>query len=1015
MPDEGGTGNGMDRRRFLAVTGVAGAGTAVLSGCSSDRVAKLVPYLVQDEDQVPGIPTVYASTCAECSAACGLHVITREARPIKLEGNPAHPVNAGKLCARGQAGLQGLYNPDRIRGPVRRQANGGFAPISWDEAIALLAREVTTSRGRVAVLSGQGPGTFDDLLEAWSAAVGARPVRWEPFGQEPLRQANQAVFGRGDLPVHDFASAHYILSFGADFLETWISPLEHQRGYAASHGFHDGRMAKHVALSPRRDLTALNADVWHGLVPGSEAAVALAMAQVILAERTLAPADANALRSALARWTPEEAAKASGLTADLIRDLAREFAAAEPGLAVAGGVGTQTRGAAATAAAVNLLNYVAGNVGRTVRFGARLGAGEGQPGLAALQAELDAGRVGVLLVHEANPAYATPKAAGFAASMGKATFKVSTAAVVDETAALCDLILPSSHALERWDDARPRAGVASLMQPTIMPLYDTRAVGDVLLAAAKVMGGAVASAFPAASWEAHLREAWRAATPSGIAADPDAGWREALARGGVFGEAPAEVVGLAAGAGAVSGEMPAFDGDGDFTLLAYPSSMYHDGRGANRPWLLENPDPVTKITWTTWIEVHPERARALDIREGEILRLESPHGTVEAPAYLYAGISPHCVAMPLGLGHTEYGRYARGRGVNPLDLLGAPGPEGFVGYASTRVRLTKAHRYQKLPKTEGNPRQLGRGIAEAMPLAYAAKGMTVAEAHRAHGAGEHEVNTEREHEALVGWAGVQKDRTMLGNYAEGMPQWGMAVDLAKCTGCSACVTACYAENNIPWVGEAEVLRGREISWMRIERYWEDGAEGEAPESRFVPMLCQHCANAPCEPVCPVYAAYHTPDGLNGQVYNRCVGTRYCSNNCPYKVRYFNWLAYAKMAFPEPLNLQLNPEVTVRARGVMEKCTFCVQRIRGAQHRAKMENRALRDGDVVTACAQACPSGALVFGDLHDPESRVSRVAADARGYHILEDLNVRPSVTYLAKVQHREAAGAGAGAHGGEG
>ncbi len=998
---------GMDRRRFLSVVGVTGAGSAVLSGCSTDQVAKLVPYLVQDENQVPGIPTVYASTCAECSAGCGLHVVTREARPIKLEGNPDHPVNAGKLCARGQAGLQGLYHPDRIRGPMRRRAGGGFEAIPWDDAIALLAQQVGGARGRVAVLSGAGRGTLDDLLGTWAGAVGGRVVRWEPFDHEPMREANRQVFGRDELPAHDFAAARYILSFGADFLETWLSPLENQRGYAASHGFHDGRMAKHVAFAARMDLTGLNADAWHAIRPGSEAAVALAMAGVIAAERG-GPADAGMLSGLLAGWTPERAAEASGVAAEVIRAVAREFAAAEPGLAVAGGIGARTRGAAAACAAVNILNYVAGNVGRTVKFGAALAAGDGWAGLAQLARDLEAGQVGVLIVHEANPAYATPGSAGLATAIGKAAFKVSTAAVLDETAALCDLILPGSHALERWDDVRPRAGVRGLMQPAMMPLHDTRALGDVLLAAAKRQGGEVAAAFPAADWAAHLKAAWTAG-----AADPDQAWREALARGGTWADVPAEAVGLAPTAVQVAADPPGLDGDGDFTFLAYPSSMYHDGRGANRPWLLENPDPVTKITWQSWVELHPDTAKALDVREGEILRLESPHGAVEAPAYLYAGIRPDAVAMPLGLGHTECGRYAKGRGVNALALLGAPGDAAYVPYVSTRVRVVKANRYQKLAKTEGNPRQLGRGVAEAMPLAYAARGMTVAEAHRARGGGGHEVNTPREKEAVAGFGAAQHQRTLLGNYQPGLPQWGLAVDLAKCTGCSACVTACYAENNIPFVGEAEVLRGREMSWMRIERYWETAADGVSPEARFVPVMCQHCANAPCEPVCPVYAAYHTPDGLNAQVYNRCVGTRYCSNNCPYKVRYYNWLAYAKMAFPEPLNLQLNPEVTVRARGVMEKCTFCIQRIRGAQHRARLADRPLRDGDVVTACAQACPSGALVFGDLHDPESAVTRAAADRRGYHILEDLNVRPSVTYLAEVQHREA-GPAAASNGGE-
>jgi molybdopterin-containing oxidoreductase family iron-sulfur binding subunit len=445
---------------------------------------------------------------------------------------------------------------------------------------------------------------------------------------------------------------------------------------------------------------------------------------------------------------------------------------------------------------------------------------------------------------------------------------------------------------------------------------------------------------------------------------------------------------------------PSFDGEGEYTLVAYPSPMYFDGRGANRPWLLENPDPVTKVTWQSWVEVHPETARHLDVREGEILRLASPHGAIEVPVYVYAGVRPDVVAVPLGLGHTEFGQYATGRGANALDLLGAQGGGGFLPYVATRVSLTKTREYSKLAKTEGNPRQLGRGIVEAMPLGYARQGMTLQEAHQAEAAGHHEINTEPELEAIAGFRERQVEQQKFGGYADQHPKWALTVDLSRCTGCSACVTACSAENNIPWVGEEEVRLGREMSWMRIERYWEGGEGGESVEARFIPVMCQHCDNAPCEPVCPVYASYHTPDGLNGQIYNRCVGTRYCSNNCPYKVRYFNWYAYARKAFAEPLNLQLNPEVTVRARGVMEKCTFCIQRIRSAQHQARLADREVLDGDVVTACAQACPSGALTFGNVKDGASRVARIAADPRGYHVLEEINVRPAVTYLAKVLH---------------
>ncbi len=994
--------NGINRRKFLTVLGVAGGGTAALSGCSTDRVQKLVPYLVQSEDQVPGIPTVYASTCTECAAGCGLHVRTREGRAIKLEGNPAHPINAGTLCARGQAGLQGLYNPGRLSGPMARGADGSWQELTWEDAIARLAERVGGGAGRLAVISGAGEGTFADLLAEWTAALGGRLVRYEPFDHEPLRAANRQVFGLDQLPSHDFARARHIVSFGADFLETWLAPVEQQRGFAAAHGYRDGEMAKHVYVGPRMSLTGMNADEWHASAPGTEAVVALAMAHVILAERSGAPSDANALRGVLAPYTPEMAAGECGLSADAIRLLAREFASARPSLAVTGGVAMQHRGAVEACAAVNILNYVAGNVGETVRFGSRLPAADGYGALDGLIATMAAGEVGVVLVHEANPLYAVPKARGLADAFAKVPFKVSTASVLDETAAACDLVLPNHHALERWDDRRIRAGVVGLMQPVMEPVMGSMPTGDVLLKTAQKIGGVMAR-FAAPTFEAHLKAAWAELARQRSASAP-VFWMEALQRGGLYEAPPAPPgVRLAAGAERVGYTGPDLDGEGALVFLAYPTSMLFDGRGANRPWLLENPDPVTKITWQSWVELHPDTAKDLDVREGEIVRLVSPHGTLEAPAYLYAGVRTGVVAAPLGYGHTEYGQYAKGRGANALDLLDGGAGRAFLPYLSTRVRLERTRGYQKVAKTEGNPRQLGRHIAEAMSLPLARQGLDPRQAHYAETGGTpHEINTERELEAIAGFAAAQQAATKLGNYAGEHPRWGMVIDLARCTGCSSCVTACYAENNIPTVGEDEVLRGREMSWLRIERYFEGGEEpGEPLEARFVPMLCQHCGNAPCEPVCPVYAAYHTPDGLNAQVYNRCVGTRYCSNNCPYKVRYFNWHAYNKTAFPEPLHLQLNPDVTVRARGVMEKCTFCVQRIRGAQHQARLEDRPLADGDVVTACAQACPSGAIVFGDLNDPASRARAAAADHRGYHALEDLNVRPVITYLAKVQHR--------------
>ena len=1000
MADDASNPSPIDRRRFLSVLGISGAGAAALSGCSTGQVQKLIPYLVQSEDQIPGVATWYASTCSECAAGCGLHVRTREGRAVKLEGNPEHPINRGKLCSRGQAALQGLYNPGRLKAPMARAAGGGFQEITWDDAIQRLAAKLSAAGGKVAVVSGAGRGTLSDLLAEWTAALGGRLVRYRPFDHEPMRAANRAVFGRDELPAHDFGRAEYILSFGADFLETWLAPVENQRGFARSHGFHDGRMAKHVSFAPRMSLTGQNADEWHAIRPGSEAALALALANLLVTEHGAA---GGPLAASLAAFTPESAAKESGVPAEAIRRIAGEFAAAKPSLAVAGGVGSQHRGAIEACAAVNVLNWVAGNIGQTVLFGADLDAGDGAAGLDALGSALDSGQVAVLLVHEANPLYAVPRSAGFAARFAKAGFKVSTSPYLDETAAQCDLLLPDHHGIERWDDARPRAGVVGLMQPVMEPVFKTMATGDLLLKTAQKVGGALAK-FNAPTYEAHLKARWADFAKAQGQADTEGFWRAALQRGGVFTEPPSVEAKPVAGF-APAHTAPGFDGTGEFYFAPHVSSFLYDGRGANKPWLLENPDPVSKITWQSWVEVHPATAARLDVRNGEILRLTSPQGSIDVPVYVYPGLHPDVLSVPLGLGHTEYGSYAKGRGVNALDLVASKAGQPFVPYLSARVTVAKTGTYRTLASTEGNPRQLGRGIAEAMPVALAAKGLSVREAAAAEGHAEGEANPEREVEALKGWAAEVHERTRKGDYARELPQWGMTIDLAKCTGCSACVTACYAENNIPTVGEDEIHRGREMTWMRIERYWE-GADpaspnGGAVEARFVPMLCQQCADAPCEPVCPVYAAYHTADGLNGQVYNRCVGTRYCANNCPYKVRYFNWYKYNDHAWPEPLNLQLNPDVTVRARGVMEKCTFCVQRIRGAQNQARLEGRPLKDGEFTTACAQACPSDVIVFGDRNDPQSRVRQASQDHRGYHVLEELNTRPAITYLAKVTNR--------------
>ena len=989
----------MDRRRFLTVLGATGGAAAAASACDigPEPTEHLVPYVVPPENQVPGIATYYATTCRECAAGCGLHAKVREGRVIKLEGNPDSPINQGRLCSRGQAALQGLYNPDRVTDPMARGANGQWQKLSWDDAIGRLQAQVKQARGKgggIAFVTGLESGTFGELVDTWMKEIGGRHVTYEPFAFEAVREGNRIAFGTTAIPFYDFANARYILSFGADFMETWLSPVGYQNAFTRAHAFdasRDASMAKFVYVGPRLSLTGMSADEWVVAKPGTEFMLALAMAQVILTERrapALPPAEASRLQHLLPG--PERIALSVGVEAGKIQRLAREFAASKGGLAVAGGIAAQYGSGALLVAAVNVLNYVAGQVGKTVKFGPNhaLEAAGTFKQLTDLVADMKAEKVGLLLVHGANPGHSLP--AAFSEAIGHVGYKVSFAAYWDETAAAADLVLPDFHPLEQWNDSRPRAGVYAVQQPVMAPVFpNTRPAGDVLLQAAGKAG----------TFKDYLQGRWKTLHQRyGRGQAFEDFWNDALQHGGIYSDVPTQTVRLGPDiarlvGGAVGTSLQLT------TLIVFPSIALHDGRGANKPWLQELPDPVSKITWHGWVEVHPETAAKWQLANGDVVLLRSPHGAVRAPVWINPGIRPDVLAVPTGQGHKAYGRYAKDRSFNAFELL-SPDPADFGGRAfAVGVTVTKTADHRELATLEGDARELGEEIVRALPLAQAS----------ALKPGQHpfreEVVPRHAEGAMEGWAEAQRQKANLEYYAGEHPRWGMVIDLAKCTGCSACVTACYAENNIATVGEELMVRRRQMSWMRIERYWRPAAGGQASglQVAVTPMLCQQCTLAPCEPVCPVFAAYHTPDGLNAQVYNRCVGTRYCANNCPYKVRHFNWYDYAEPggeweSWPDPLNMLLNPDVTVREKGVMEKCTFCVQRIRGAQNRARLENRAVQDGEITPACAQACPSEAIVFGDLHDRNSRVARLARDPRGYHVLEELNTQPAITYLARV-----------------
>ena len=994
------------RRTFLKVIGSTAPGAAA-AACAPVPAERLIPYVFPPDDAVPGVATWYATVCGECPAGCGMLVRTREGRAVKVEGNPEHPVNRGSLCVRGQAALQGLYDPDRFSGPLQRRTTNAAAgqsvlePTGWPQAQALFAERLRAAApGRVAVVTPLLTGTLDRLVERWAGAAGARRIRYEPFAHEALRAASLAAFGRRAVPRYDFASPDLIVSFGADFLETWLSPVEHGRAFAEGRRRGGNRRTRLVQLEPRLSLTGAQADEWLAIEPGTEGLVAAAMVQVILSERRalLPEADAEAadrIFDLVRDYAPEQAATRAGVEADTIRTLARRFADPAAGggrtLAVGGGVSATGPGATAALTAIHLLNHVAGNTGATLTFDAEE-EDAGAPGPAGwdgagthrdmleLAAAMEAGEVDLLLLHGVNPVHAMPGGERFAAAMQRVPTVVSTAGCPDETSSLASLVLPVHTPLEAWGDAEPQRGVRGLQQPAMRPLHDTRHLGDLLLDSARAPGGAAAEAVPAEGDFAELlRAEWRQvqarqADAGGADASPDdfdAFWDAARRRGGAWREAdPAAVALDPAVLDAPLDLAPAAGGARELALLVYPTVNLYDGRGANRAWLQEVPDPLLQTAWSSWVEAAPATARAIGAEEGQLVTVESDHGAVDAALLFNPRLRPGVVAVPLGQGHTHHGRYATGVGVNAAALLD-PGPEEAGGgprWRGTRVDVTPRDVRRPLARLQTTFHQDGREIARAVtPEALAA------------GAAEPE----------------EPPFSLYPDHPHPVHRWGMAIDLDACTGCNACVAACYAENNVPVLGADRMRRGRTMSWIRIERFVED-EDGPGAGNRFLPMLCQHCDHAPCESVCPTYATYHTDEGLNAQVYNRCVGTRYCANNCPYKVRRFNWF---QPEAPAPLDLQLNPDVTPRTAGVMEKCTFCVQRIKEGQDRARDAGRPPRDGDITPACAQTCPAQAIVFGDLNDPASRVSRAAADPRAYHVLGELNTRPAVTYLKKVR----------------
>ena len=981
----------LSRRSFLKALGLTG--TAAVTGCSSESARRLIPYIVPPEDIIPGEATWYATTCRECPAGCGILAKNRDGHVIKVEGNPLHPVNQGRLCARGQASLQGLYNPDRIKGPQRRTAQDRFEPLTWEKGEDLLLRNIAPliERGRgdrIVFLTDLVTGSLKDIILLWLSQMGSESyVAYEPLSYEPLKKANHIVFGMDGIPSYRLDQADFLISFGADFLETWLSNVEYARQFAAFHSPGERSRSPFVYVGPRLSLTAANADHWISVSPGTEFLVALGMLRVILAEDTglrLSPDQRSAVAAAIENWPLSEVVARTGVKEETLRSLAGNFAHAKTPLALAGGATCSGAHATEAAVAANLLCTVVPGTRKAFDFEGMSAQGEVTKAqdLKALSERMERGDIDVLMIYNANPVFSLPASWNFQKGIQSVPFVVSFSSTMDETSQYAHVCLPVHTPLESWGDHSPKKGVWGITQPVMGPVFDTHHLGDLLLSTGRKIKGP--GMFPWEDFYQMMQYLWR---QKGRRQSPNTPfetfWVDSLRRGGAWESSPQATSRHTASLPRYSFPRPESvrQSEKDFQMITFPTIQFFDGRGANRPWLQELPDPLSMITWGNWIEIHPETAGRLGIRKGDLLRLETEHGSVEAPALPCPGIHPGTLAMPLGQGHTHYGRFADHGSVSPVRLLS---PEldpscGAVQWTLSKVVMTRLGRKQPIAHTDGSSSQHGRGIAQSVSFdQYEAAGKA----------------GQAPSLRLPLPEGYHRKDDLYSPHSHPEYRWVMVVDLDRCIGCGACVVSCYAENNIPIVGKEHVLRGREMAWLRIERYFEK----EEPWVRFVPMLCQHCDSAPCEPVCPMFAPHHSVDGLNNQVYNRCIGTFFCSQNCPYKVRRFNWFTFPRY---EPLHWQLNPDVTVRHKGVMEKCSFCIQRIVKVKNRARSEGRKVRDGEVIPACAQTCPTDALVFGNLRDPESRVSRLIRDPRAYQVFESLNTKPGVIYLKKVVHR--------------
>ena len=921
-------------RRTLLKLMAASFSLAGLTACRRPE-EKILPFSKGVEGYVPGQPVYYASIMTLGGLATGVLVECHEGRPTKIEGNPEHPASRGTATAFMQASVLSLYDPDRSRSVLREGRRS-----SWEEFEAFVQQHMRQLGKGEGLRFVSGAISSPSLLTLRNYVLDRYPrARWvpyEPISRESEPAGIELLFGRPLQPVYRFEQADVIVALDADFLGLDNLAPVWIREYAARRrvATPQDSMNRLYVVEPGFSLTGANADHRWRARPSEIGQIARELA------RELGVNGLKVLGSGSSHpWL-------AAVARDLQRHRGRSLVLAGP------------RQPAAVHALAHWINHALGNVGRTVHYTEPVVRTD-LAGLAALAEEARAGQVNTLVILGANPVYNAPADADFAAAMKRVPVTIHLGEEVDETAALAAWHLPEAHYLESWSDGRALDGTASIQQPTIAPLFGGRTASEVV---ALLAGYEHRRAYDI------VRNYWLGQWKG---RDGERAWERAVHDGVIAGTefAPVSVTpDLRRVQGLLNEPAPP---PADLEVVFLPSSATYDGRFANNGWLQEAPDPITKLTWDNAACLSPATARQMGLENGDVVEIEAQGRRAQMPVWILPGHADGAVSVALGYGRKRCGRVGRNVGHDPYPLRAGAQP-GFVRGAVLR----RTGRRYRLVTTQEHHSMEGRPLVREASL----------EEFRA------QPDLIRKQSPKTELFSLFKEH----DYSQGY-QWGMAIDLNACIGCNACVLACQAENNIPIVGKDQVRRGREMHWIRLDRYFE--GDPEDPQIAWQPVACQHCELAPCETVCPVAATNHSPEGLNDMAYNRCIGTRYCANNCPYKVRRFNFLDYHR-GLQEVQKMVFNPDVTVRMRGVMEKCTYCVQRIEEKKIQAKAEGRRLRDGEILTACQQTCPAQAIVFGDINDPESRVSRLRRDPRNYSLLEELNTRPRTVYLARLRN---------------